>query len=86
MTGKSLMIALGLVAAVTVGCEKKQEAPAAPSTSDASKQVDKAAADAKDKTDDMKEEAKKAVDEGKEKADDMADDAKKAIDNMDAKE
>lgn len=61
MFGKTLFLTLGLIAAMTLGCEKKAEAPAAPTD----KQVEDAA-------DGMKKDADKAMEEGKEKMDEAA--------------
>lgn len=70
MIRQSMFVILGLMAAVTLGCEKKQEAPAAPTTEETS-----------DAMDGMKEEVKEAADEAADKAKETAEDVKDAVDN-----
>ncbi len=75
MTGKTLMLTLGLLAAVTLGCEKKEEAP---STDDMEKQVDDASHDGHDHADDAMKKVGEAAEEAGEAAKEMAEDAKEA--------
>jgi hypothetical protein len=62
MFRQSMFVILGLMAAVTLGCEKKQETPAVPSTTEAEKAMDEHAADAHSAVEEMKEDAKEAAD------------------------
>jgi hypothetical protein len=69
MFRKSMFLMLGLIVALTLGCEKKEEAPAVPET-DAATQADaEAAGDA----------AGEAVEEAAEAVEEAADEVKDAV-------
>jgi len=72
---KTLMIALGLMAAVTLGCEKKEEAPAMPDKGEVEAAAGDAADDAAKTMDEAKDAAEEAIDEG-------ADAAKEAVEGV----
>ena len=89
MFRQSMFVILGLMAAVTLGCEKKQETPAAPSTSE----IDEHAADAHSAVEEMKEDAKEGgegamndaaekVEEAAEKVEEAAGEVKDAAEDV----
>ena len=69
MLGKTLFLSLGLIAAMTLGCEKKSETPAVPDTAEVEDAANAAAADGDAAMDD----AAKKVEEAADKAGDAAD-------------
>jgi hypothetical protein len=71
MFRQSMFLVLGLMAALTLGCEKKQEAPAAPDT-------DAAVGSAADHADDAADHADDAVKDAAEKVGAAADEVKDA--------
>jgi len=77
MFRQSMFLVLGLMAALTLGCEKKQEAPAPPDAA-TQKAVDAHAADAKDAADATAADAAAAVKDAADKVGDAADKAKDA--------
>ncbi len=74
MLRHTLILSLGLLAAITLGCEKKQEAPAAPDGADTA-EVQK---DAEGAMEEAKDKAEEAADKAEEAVDDAADAMKKA--------
>jgi hypothetical protein len=72
MFRQSMFVMLGLIAALTLGCEKKEEAPAVPDAS-ATQEAGEEAADHADHAEEAVEEAAEAVEEA---ADEMKDAAK----------
>ncbi len=81
MLRHTLILSLGLLAAITLGCEKKKEAPAAadkPDTAQIEKDADKAMDEAKDTMEEAKDKAGEVAEEAKDKADDAVDAMKKA--------
>lgn len=57
MFRQSMFVILGLMAALTLGCEKKEEAPAAPDADAAETAVEEGAEDAAKKADEIKDAA-----------------------------
>lgn len=84
MLRQSMFVILGLMAAVTLGCEKKQEAPAAPDAA----AVEDHAGEAHDAAGEHMEEAKDAIkdaaEEAKEAGEEASEAAKDAIDGATA--
>ena len=92
MFRNSLFLALGLMVTFALGCEKKEEAPAAPTTQDAHDAVDGHTDDAHDAIDEMKKDAadtagdvkdatKDAVKKAAEKTEEAAKDVQDAMSN-----
>lgn len=63
MFRQSMFVILGLMAALTLGCEKKEEAPAAPDADAAETAVEEGAADAAAKVEDAADEVKDAAED-----------------------
>jgi len=76
---KTLMMALGLMAAVTLGCEKKEEAPAMPDKGEVEAAAEEHADGAHDAVAEAAEAAGDAVEEAVEEG---ADAAKEAMDGV----
>lgn len=75
MLGKTLFLSLGLIAAVTLGCEKKSETPAPPENGE----IEEAAGEHAEHAEGAMEEA---VEEGTEAVEDAKEDTKEAIDKV----